>query len=80
MHPWLRFFAQAASCAVLALAAGGAGARTVTLDTASFPDPAVLDGVSLPLNGALHAAGGGDQGAGGVHGIAQHLAGRETGR
>ena len=31
-------------------------------------------------DGALHAARGGDQGARGFHGIAQHLAGREAGR
>ena len=52
MHPWLRFLAQAASCALLVLATGSAGARTVTLDAARFPDPALVDGVSLPMNGA----------------------------
>ena len=52
MHPWVRFLAQAASCALLVLATGSAGARTVTLDAARFPDPAVVDGVSLPMNGA----------------------------
>ena len=35
MHPWVRFLAQAASCALLVLATGSAGARTVTLDAAN---------------------------------------------
>ena len=46
-----RISVRAALCALLALTAWGAQARTVTVGTAKFEDPVVVDRVPLQING-----------------------------